>query len=130
MKQIVNSPSEINGKRVVQNPLEIMNALSSGETIYHWEYGDSLSPLINNGEYIQIQPCKPSDVKVGDCIFCLVEDFYGNLQLMVHQVLMISDASHDGELWFKIGTTSNEIFGWAKKVYGIAKGTNIFQEGT
>jgi hypothetical protein len=42
----------------------------------------------------------------------------------------ISDASHTDELWFKIGSTSSTVFGWTKQVYGIAKGTNIFQELT
>lgn len=49
---------------------------------------------------------------------------------MVHQVWEISDASHTNELWFKIGSTGTSIFGWTNEVYGIAKGTDIFQEFT
>jgi hypothetical protein len=49
---------------------------------------------------------------------------------MVHQVWEISNASHTDELWFKIGSTGTSVFGWTKEVYGIAKGTNIFQEFT
>ena len=49
---------------------------------------------------------------------------------MVHQVWEISDASHTNELWFKIGSTMTSIFGWTKEVYGIAKGTDIYQKLT
>ena len=72
----------------------------------------------------------PIDVKRGDCVFCILDDGMGHEYPMVHQVWEISDASHTNELWFKIGSTMSTIFGWTKKVYGIAKGTNIYQEMT
>ena len=60
----------------------------------------------------------------------VIEDGNGGKYPMVHQVWEISDASHTSELWFKIGSTRTSIFGWTKEVYGIAKGTDIFQEFT
>ena len=51
MRQIVNEPNEINGIKVVQNPQEIEEKLKNGETVYHWEAGDSMQPLINHMEY-------------------------------------------------------------------------------
>ncbi len=116
----------IDGIRVIQDDDEIKKALLNGETVLHWEYGDSMSPLIKNTEYCKITPCKPQDVKRGDAVFCVLEDENGNAYPMVHQVWEISDAHHSGNLYFKIGSTMHSIFGWTDKVYGIAKGTNIF----
>ena len=127
MKKFVDNPQEIDGIRVVQDPNEMVNALINGETIYHWEFGDSLAPIINNGEYCKIAPCSPIDVNRGDCVFCVIHA-NGQAYPMVHQVWEISDCGYDGELWFKIGSTMSTIFGWTKDVYGIAKGTNIYQE--
>ena len=128
--RIVNEPQEIDGIRVVQDPYEIEKALKNGETVYHWEMGDSMSPLIKHMEYCKIKPCVPIDVKRGDAVFCVLHDEMGGVWPMVHQVWEISDASHTNELWFKIGSTRTSIFGWTKEVYGIAKGTDIFQEFT
>jgi hypothetical protein len=127
--KIVNSPSKIDGIRVVQDYGEILEALKNGESVMHWESGNSLHPLIKNLEYCCIKPCKPIDVKRGDCVFCIIEDENNHELLpMVHQVWEISNASATNELWFKIGSTYASIFGWTKRVYGIAKGTNIFQK--
>lgn len=128
--RIVNEPKEIDGIRVVQDPYEIEKALKNGETVYHWEMGDSMSPLIKHMEYCKIKPCVPVEVKRGDAVFCVLHDDMGGSWPMVHQVWEISDASHTNELWFKIGSTGTSIFGWTKEVYGIAKGTDIFQEFT
>ena len=49
--RIVNEPETIDGIRVVQNNEEIAKALSNGETVYHWEAGDSMKPLIRHMEY-------------------------------------------------------------------------------
>lgn len=130
MKRIVNEPTEIDGFRVIQDTKEMEEALKRGESFYHWEFGNSLTPLIKNREYCFVKPCTPSVVKRGDCVFCVIENEYGDEYPMIHQVWEISDASHTDELWFKIGSTSSTVFGWTKQVYGIAKGTNIFQELT
>ena len=105
------------------------NALKNGESFYHWEFGDSMSPLIKNMEYCLVRPCVPNDVKRGDAVFCVLRGENSEWP-MVHQVWEISNASHTDELWFKIGSTGTSVFGWTKEVYGIAKGTNIFQEFT
>ena len=129
--RIVNNPTTIDGLRVIQDPEEMEQALKNGESFYHWEFGDSMSPLIKNMEYCKITPCVPNDVKRGDAVFCvLTHEMSGGRWPMVHQVWEISDASHTNELWFKIGSTSSSIFGWTKEVYGIAKGTDIFQKFT
>lgn len=121
---IVNSPTEINGIKVIQDYAEIKKQLEKGNLVYHWELGDSLYPLIRSGEYCLIKPIKPSEVKRGDIVFCSV---YGGY--MVHQVWEISYGSSLDVPWFKIGDSHSSIFGWTIEVFGIAKGTNIF-EGT
>ena len=126
--KIVNSPKTIGEYRVIQDPDEMKYALIRGESFYHWEVGNSLSPIISSGEYVFITPCNPKDVKRGDAVFCIIKTPQGLKYPMVHQVWEISDAGHDGELWFKIGSTMSTIFGWTKEVYGIAKGTDIYQE--
>ena len=128
--KIVNQPREIDGLRVLQYPDEMEEALKNGESFYHWEAGTSMSPLIHDMEYCLIKPCDPKDVKRGDAVFCVIEHENGMRYPMVHQVWEISDAGHDGELWFKIGSTMSTVFGWTKEVYGIAKGTDIYQELT
>ena len=128
--KIVNEPKTIEGYRVIQDPKEMEEALKNGESFYHWEFGTSLAPLINDREYCFVKPCVTSDVKRGDCVFCVLHDSMGNSWPMVHQVWEISDANHANELWFKIGSTGTSIFGWTKDVYGIAKGTDIYQEFT
>ena len=126
----VNEPQEIDGIRVVQNNVEIANALSHGETVYHWEAGDSMKPLINHMEYCKIIPCTPIDVKRGDAVFCKIKTPTGEDCYMVHQVWEISDCGHDGRKWFKIGSTGTMVFGWSCDVLGKAYGTDIYQEIT
>ena len=127
MMKIVNSPTQIDGINVVQDYEEIEKLLKNGETMYHWETGDSLHPIIRNCEYCLIKPCTPTDVKRGDAVFCVIDGPNGNKFPMIHLVWEISDAYHNGELWFKIGDTMATIFGWTNKVYGLAKGTDIFE---
>ena len=128
--KIVNEPKTIEGLRVIQDPYEMEQALKNRESFYHWEMGKSLTPLINDMEYCKVMPCVPHDVKRGDCVFCILRGEDGVAWPMVHQVWEISDASHTNELWFKIGSTRTSVFGWTKEVYGIAKGTDIYQELT
>jgi hypothetical protein len=127
--RIVNEPETIDGIRVVQDNEEIAKALSNGETVYHWEAGDSMKPLIRHMEYCKIVPCAPIDVQRGDAVFCKMTSEYGEYY-MVHQVWEISNCSHDHRRWFKIGSTGTTIFGWTCEVLGKAFGTDIFQEVT
>ena len=128
--RVVNEPTEIEGLRVVQDEHEIAKALEGGETVYHWEAGNSMAPLINHMEYCKIVPCAPIDVKRGDAVFCKIIASTGEPYYMVHQVWEISNCCHDHRRWFKIGSTSTQIFGWSCDVLGKAYGTDIYQEIT
>ena len=129
-KQIVNEPKEIDGYRVVQDGKEIYEALSKGETIMHWESGNSMYPILMHMEYCKIHPVKKQEINKGDAVFCKflyrneerkISDFY-----MVHRCTDI--VVRGDEYYFKIESTDNTLFGWTKDVYGVAESTNIFQD--
>jgi hypothetical protein len=126
----VNEPKIIDGIRVVQDENEIAEALKNNETVYHWEAGNSMEPLINHMEYCKIVPCVPIDVKRGDAVFCKMVTETGEPYYMVHQVWEIADCGHDHRKWFKIGSTGTQVFGWSCEVLGKAYGTDIYQEIT
>jgi hypothetical protein len=129
-KQIVNEPKEINGYRVVQDGKEIYESLSKGETVMHWESGNSMYPILMHMEYCKIHPAKKQEIKIGDAVFCKflyrneerkISDFY-----MVHRCTEVIE--RDEELYFRIDSTDGNCFGWTKDVYGIAESTGIFQD--
>lgn len=131
--RIVNEPQEIDGIRVVQDSNEIANALHNGETVYHWEAGYSMTPLINHMEYCKIVPLRQADAPIsrGDAVFCKIKSQYsGEEYYMVHQVWEISNCGHDGKMWYKIGDTGTSVFGWSCEILGKAYGTDIYQEIT
>lgn len=133
-KIIVNNPDELQGFRVVQRGEDIKKALENGETIMHWESGDSMFPLLKNMEYCKITPVKEvyntinikgDDFFVGKPVFCSF-DYNGMTYYMVHRCTEVYRRYDD--LYFKIESTDNQCFGWTKNVYGIAESTNIFQD--
>lgn len=128
--QIVNRPEKINGIKVVDDYAEIYSELLKGNEVYHWEEGDSMAPILENMEYCKITPISSIDeVKLGDPVFCKIKAYGGSEYYMVHMVLLISNKASDGEgKWFQIGNTSGDIYGWTQDIYGIARGTDIFQE--
>lgn len=129
--KFVNEPDKIDGFRVVQDYEEMAEALKNGDTIYHWEMGDSMEPLINNMEYCKVRPLiDGEEVKEGDAVFCKVSCEDKKEHYMVHMVLQKSNAGHDSKTWYKIGNTSTMVFGWTNEILGLAYGTDIYQEMT
>jgi hypothetical protein len=124
MKEFVDSPKEINGIPVEQYGSSIKSRLLNNEKVYHWERGDSLSPIINDMEYCLITPCEKEDIKIGDCVFCEIA-INGFQFPMVHRCTDIVE--RDG-LWFRIDSTHGDHFGWTQNVYGKAVGTDIYQK--
>lgn len=129
-KEIVNEPKELYGYRVVQDGEEIKKALENGETVMHWEAGDSMYPLLMHMEYCKIRPVEKEAVSPGDPVFCGMkyrgEDGELHDYYMVHRCTEI--LVRGGERYFKIESTSNQFFGWTKDVYGVADRTSIFQD--
>lgn len=125
--KIVDNPLyiDIEGKeyKVEEDYEKIYNDLKEGKTILHWEAGDSLFPLIKNMEYCMIKPLEhPNDVHIGDCVFCRLID--GNY--MVHRVIEVIQIK--GIVYYRIGDTWGNTFGWSTDVCGIATSTDIFQK--
>jgi len=124
-----NQPKDIDGFRVVQEGEEIFKALQNGETVMHWESGNSMFPILKNREYCKIIPANKDEIRPGMPVFCKFlyrteEGFTASLY-MVHRCTEIYN--RDGELYFKIEGTNGTLFGWTPDVYGIAESTNIFQ---
>ena len=117
MRTIYDDPEMIDGYRVVQEYTDILDALDNKETVLHWEYGNSMYPMLKSGEYCLIKPIDRK-IKVGDAVFCYVQNY-----LMVHMVLEINIV-HDKTL-YKIGTTDGFEYGWTPYVFGIAESTKI-----
>lgn len=129
-REVVNEPKELNGYRVVQEGEDIMKALTNGETVMHWEAGDSMFPLIMHMEYCKIRPVKKEEVNIGDPVFCGMK--YRDENGEIHDYYMVHRCTEiivrDEQRYFKIESTGDQFFGWTKDVYGIAEKTNIFQD--
>ena len=130
MKNVIKgNVNEIQGIKVSTDDTEMTNELISGRSVYHWEYGVSLFPLIRSGEYCKISPIKDvNDIRTGDVVYCFIRSREGIKIPMVHMVTKISDASYSKEKWFEIGDTRGFVFGWSNEILGKAVGTNIFHE--
>ena len=125
MKRIVNEPQEIDGFRVVQDSQEIYRALQQGETVMHWERGNSMFPILADSEYCRIRPLQEGEEpNAGDAVFC---SFHGQY-FMVHRC--IEKIRRGDTTWYKIGTTGDTVYGWTNEVHGIAESTDVFQEWT
>lgn len=120
----VKSPKEINGVKVVNDITEAIDALLNKKTpIARFEYGESMKPILNDGEYCIVYPIDSlDDVKAGDAVLCNVNGY-----LMTHMVILKSESNHETP-YFLIGSSRMEIYGWTNKIYGVAVGTNIIEE--
>lgn len=130
-REIVNEPKELHGYRVVQDGKEIFEALSNGETVMHWEAGNSMYPLLMHMEYCKIRPIEKHKVSAGDPVFCKFdyfdkEDGQYKEAYMVHRCTEVF--VRNGDWYFKIEGTDGTVFGWTKDVYGKAERTNVFQD--
>ena len=54
---------------------EILGELSKGNNVARYEYGDSMMPLLQSGEYCILIPANKTTIEVGDAVFCEVNDF-------------------------------------------------------
>lgn len=105
------------GFPVVQDVEEVLENLKNKKVVARFEYGDSMSPILVNGEYAILVPIDAiSDVNIGDAVFCEVNGCY-----LTHMVWMKSNG------YCLIGSSHGEINGWTDKVYAIAEKTNIIE---
>lgn len=126
LNRVEGNPEEIGSIRVIQNYEEIYNALSNGESVMHWEFGDSMFPILLSGEYCLISPIDDqSQVNEGDAVFCRM----GKEHFMVHRVIEKFTREFGGSpiTFYKIGTTSGYVYGWTHEVFGIAQPTGYIK---
>ena len=82
--------------------------LLDGETFETSEKGNSMVPLLYNGEKHVLTPVRLEDVKVGDIVYCKVKGcFY------THLVKGITK-----KRGLLIGNNHGGINGWTKQVFG------------
>ena len=120
----VSSPKFINDVIVVNEIYEAVSYLKENKKpIARFEFGDSMQPILKNGEYCIITPIESlNDVNVGDAVLCEVNGY-----LMTHMVISKSTASNRTP-YFLIGDTNMNIYGWTNNIYGIAHGTSYIEK--
>lgn len=132
--KLVNNPTEILGEKVIQDNREILESLIKGIPCCKFEWGNSLYPIIRDGEYVRILPINLNNnfaldrIKVGDVVFCEFATADGEPFYMIHMVTAISYAHYSNKPWFKIGSTHGETYGWTQKIYGLCYGTDYIQQ--
>ena len=107
--------------KVVNDIVEAVKELKKGNEIARFEFGNSMHPILKNGEYGVVIPIDINQVNIGDAVLCEVNGY-----LMTHMVVMSSDSAKDGR-YVLIGDTSMNCYGWTNKVYGGVIGTNIIE---
>lgn len=107
----VNSPKTLDGLRVVQNYDDIINILRSGETIAHWERGNSMFPILRDSQYVRLEPIHEQP-QVGDAVYCCVHGYW-----MCHMVWVVN--RHTNQCL--IGSTSGDLYGWTDEIIAIGK---------
>lgn len=87
---------------------DIVKELGEGRSVTLKPHGNSMTPLINSGDTIVLQPVDPADVKVGDAVLAKVKGRY-----YIHKVTAVGD---DGR--FQISNNHGHVNGWSRQVYG------------
>lgn len=93
--------------------------------IARYEFGDSMSPILESGEYCVLKPIQyysqPQSI-LGKAVLCIVNGYP-----MTHMVWNMSTSSANG-VYYLIGDSHGNIYGWTNQVFAVAKGTNIFEK--
>lgn len=131
----VDNPKDIGGVKVVQTEEEVLEALVKGETVARFEWGDSMKPILSNGEYAILTPIEKflrdgGKIERGDAVFCEMTTDDGQKYYMTHMVWEISKSHKGDELWYKIGSSNSSVYGWTNKILAFAKGTEVIQRMT
>lgn len=84
--------------------------LQQGKETVIFPKGNSMLPLVQSGQRVEVEPCPISDLAVGDIVLCRVS---GNDYLH-----LVKAVSNDRVL---IGNNRGGTNGWTKAVYGRMK---------
>lgn len=111
----VTAPKFLLGNiEVVQQEDLALNKILNGETICRFEWGNSMSPILVNGQYACLTPFSSFTLRhpqIGDAVFCKVHE-----QLMTHMIWNKNETTG----YCLIGSTSGELYGWTKDIYALA----------
>ena len=111
--------------KVIQDIEEAIEHFKKNQDcIARFEFGNSMSPILESGEYCVLKPIQyysqPQSI-LGKAVLCIV-----NSHPMTHMVWNISTSSANG-VYYLIGDSHGNIYGWTNQVFAVAKGTNIFE---
>ena len=121
----VENPSTINDVIVENDVLKVIQLLNNGNKVARFEFGDSMMPILQSGEYCILTPFNSDkqEANIGDIVFCIVNGY-----VMTHMVLLKSRNSKNEKPYYLIGGTNGQLYGWTNEIYAIAEGTRILEK--
>ena len=117
MKTYLKNVTTIDGLKVIADLNEAVETLLNGETVAHWEWGESMMPILESGQYVRLTPTY-NHPKSGDIVLANVDGKW-----TCHLALMVNEASG----WCLVGTTSGDVIGWSNNVLAIGKPMPYFE---
>lgn len=101
---------------IIQGVMASIAHLKNNLSIARYEWGASMSPILESGQFCKIEPINNRELKIGDAVFCKTEFSAGT-----HMIVMISCADPQKRL-YAIGTSGLTIIDWVerKSIYGIS----------
>ena len=104
------------GKKIkIKKMNKKIEQLLSGVTIISKEAGNSMTPLLQSRQAVELTPCTWENVEVGDIVYCRI-----GRNCVTHLV-----KAKDEKRGVQIGNNHGHINGWTKQVYGKATAKEI-----
>lgn len=120
----------VDGKtyKIVNEVFDAIKELKDGNTVARFEFGSSMEPMLQSGEYCILIPSNQTTVEVGDAVFCEVNGY-----IMTHMVMMVSHIQDKpmyliGSPNYDERTNQFTIYGWTDTIFAKAKGTKIIHK--
>lgn len=87
----------------------VADKLQLGETVIFRPRGNSMDPLIKNGQQVTVSPIKEDTViELGSVVLCKVKG-----KIFLHKVISVGDNG------FLIGNNKGHTNGWTRAIFGI-----------
>ena len=115
-------PTEIDGIEVVQEAFIAFEMLQDGQEVVRFEYGDSMLPFLESGQFCKLVPLKEGEeIEIGDIVFSIVHGTPNT-----HMVW--AKKEFKGKTWYLIGSSECRMIGWTNFVVAKAYGINHYVE--
>lgn len=96
----------------------VADKLQAGETVTFRPRGNSMDPLIKNGQEVTVEPItSDTEIRVDSIVLCKVKG-----RILLHKVLAI------GSSGFQIGSHKGFVNGWTRTLFGILSANEPKQE--